>query len=178
MKTNSRSTFRVALVIALISMITIASSRLRADTDLCGGASITLPFTDVPAGNIFFCSIAEAFFSGLTNGTDATHYSPTANVPREQMAAFVTRTLDQSLKRGSRRAALDQYWTPTSPDALGLTAVEDQPEGVKSDGADLWVANHQSGTVSRVRASDGTIGERVWGRFALESGGPLSARRG
>ena len=118
---------------------------------------ITLPFTDVAAGNVFFCSIAEAYFSALTNGTDATHYSPAANVPREQMAAFVTRTMDQSLKRGSRRAALKQFWTPTSADGLGLTTVGNTPILVESDGADLWVANNGGATVSRVRASDGKL---------------------
>ncbi len=46
-----------------------------ADTGTCGGAMVTLPFTDV-AGNIFFCQIAEAYFSGLTNGTTPTTYSP------------------------------------------------------------------------------------------------------
>jgi len=63
----------------------------------------------ISRGSIFFCQIAEAYFSGLTNGTDATHYSPSTNVTREQMAAFITRTLDQTLKRESERAALDQY---------------------------------------------------------------------
>jgi hypothetical protein len=105
----------------------------------------------------FFCQIAEAFFSGLTNGTSATTYSPSANVPREQMAAFITRTLDQSLKRGSRRAALKQFWTPTSADGLGLTTVGVDPVFVESDGTDLWVPNISSGTVSRVRASDGKL---------------------
>src|SRR5258708_2164647 len=99
-------------LVGLITVITAASLRLQADTGTCVGASITLPFTDVSAGSVFFCSIAEAYFSALTNGTDATHFSPSANVPREQMAAFVTRTLDQSLKRGSRRAALKQFSTP------------------------------------------------------------------
>src|SRR6266850_938741 len=150
MKMNSRSQFRAVLVIALMLIITLGSGRLRADTGTCGAATTTLPFTDV-MGNLFFCSIAEAFFSGLTNGTTATTYSPAQNVPREQMAAFVTRTLDQSLKRGSRRAALDQYWTPTSSAGLALTTVGSSPGSITCDGADLWVAN--SGTVSRVRAS-------------------------
>jgi hypothetical protein len=126
MKMNSRSAFRAVLVIALMLVITFGSGRLRADTGTCGGATTTLPFTDV-TGNPFFCQIAEAFFSGLTNGTTATTYSPSLNVPREQMAAFVTRTLDQSLKRGSRRAALDQYWTPTSIAGLAFTTVGTGP---------------------------------------------------
>jgi hypothetical protein len=102
MNIERRSIFRAALVIALMLFITIASSRLRADTGMCEGASITLPFTDVPSSNVFFCSIAEAFFSGLTNCPTASTYNPGDPVPRERMAAFVTRTMDHSLKRGSR----------------------------------------------------------------------------
>jgi hypothetical protein len=112
----------------------------------------------VSPASVFFCSIAEAFFSGLTNGTTATTYSPHDPVPREEMAAFVTRTMDQSLQRGSRRAALRQFWTPTfSADGLGLTNVGTNPVLVESDGADLWVANITSATVSHVRGSDGNL---------------------
>lgn len=53
---------------------------------------ITLPFTDVPAGNGFFCSIAEAYFSALTNGTSPATFSPATGVTREQMAAFINQT--------------------------------------------------------------------------------------
>jgi hypothetical protein len=156
MTINRHSTLRAALVIALLLFITAASSRLRADSGSCGGATTTLPFTDV-AGNPFFCEIAEAFFSGLTNGTTPTTYSPAQNVPREQMAAFITRTLDQSLKRGSRRAALKQFWYPRSPDGFGFTTVGGTPVQVACDGADLWMTDFDGGTVSRVRASDGRL---------------------
>ena len=141
-------------LIAVLIVITAASTVLRADTSTCSGQSITLPFNDVLASP-FFCNIAEAYFTGLTNGTSATGYSPGATVTREQMAAFVTRTLDQSLKRKSKRAALDQFWTNNGSNALALTTVGTGPQLVKSDGADLWVANAFSGSVSRVRASDG-----------------------
>jgi DNA-binding beta-propeller fold protein YncE len=152
--------------------LTLLSTRLHADTGTCGGASITLPFTDVPAGNVFFCSIAEAFFSGLSNGTTPTTYGPAASVPREQMAAFVTRTLDQSLKRGSKRAALRQFWTPGTGDDLALTALGGSPALVETDGADLWVANGNN-TVSRVRASDGKLLETWTG--ATNASGVISA---
>jgi len=124
---------------------------------LASCAGFGLPFTDL--GTTAFCAqIAEAYYSGLSNGTSATAYSPTANVPREQMAAFVTRTLDQSLSRGSRRAALGQWWnsTPHFDQSLGLTTVGTTPQLMASDGADVWVANF-AGTVSRVRASDGSV---------------------
>ena len=163
---------RTTLLISLMVATTALSTRLQADTGMCGDASITLPFTDVAASNVFFCSIAGAFFSGLSNGTSSTTYSPAATVPREQMAAFVTRTMDQSVKRGSRRAALKQFWTPTSEDDLQLTTVG-SPRLVKSDGADLWVANF-TGTVSRVRASDGKLLETWTG--ATNAVGVLSAQ--
>jgi hypothetical protein len=171
MNTSIRN--RTILLLAAMVIITAASLRLRADTGTCGGVSTTLPFTDVMSSP-FFCQIAEAFFSGLTNGTSATTYSPSDPVPREQMAAFITRTMDQSLKRGSRRAALKQFWTPASADGLGLTTVGSAPFLVESDGADLWVANNFSDTVSRVRASDGKLLETWTGANA--SIGVLAAK--
>lgn len=156
MKLTRHSTFRGTLVITLMLIITISSTQLKADTGTCGGATTTLPFTDVPGTSIFFCSIAEAYFSGLTNGTTATTYSPSDPVPREQVAAFVTRTQDQSVKRASKRAALQQFWTVQGESNLGYTTVGINPQLVQSDGADVWVANN-AGTVSRVRGSDGKL---------------------
>jgi hypothetical protein len=109
----------------------------------------------------FFCQIAEAFFSGLTNGTSATTYSPSNPVTRDQMSAFITRTQDSGLRRGSRRAALDHFWTttpnyPSASGGLGTTTVGSGPLLVKSDGEDLWVAN-SGGTVSQVHASNGKL---------------------
>jgi DNA-binding beta-propeller fold protein YncE len=153
---NSIRLRRASMLVALVLVIITASSQLRADSGICSGAQVNLPFTDVQ-GNGFFCQIAAAYFSGLTNGTSATTYSPTMPVAREQMAAFVTRTLDQSLKRGSRRAALDQWWTPQTPEALGSTTVGDQPMSIKSDGELVWVANFLGNSVSCIQASDGKL---------------------
>jgi hypothetical protein len=72
MKEKLRSTAIVCLTIVVIMM---ASKQMPADTGTCGGAMTTLPFTDV-MGDIFFCQIAEAYISGLTNGTTPTTYSP------------------------------------------------------------------------------------------------------
>ena len=80
---NHRSRFaRAAAFIVSMIVLTAASARLRADVGMCGGASITIPFTDVPSSNIFFCSIAAAYFSGLANGTTTTTYTPGQAVPR------------------------------------------------------------------------------------------------
>lgn len=174
MKINFSLKTRMLLLVSAMLLISIASSRLRADTAVCGGQSVTLPFTDVPAVSPFFCAIAEAYFSGLTSGTSANTYSPSATVSREQMAAFTTRTMDQSLKRGSRRAALDQWWVPSFNNLFGETVVGNVPKGVKSDGVDVWVANRGSGTVSRVRASDGQLLGTWTG--AVQAGQVLVAR--
>jgi hypothetical protein len=156
---------RAAMLLALILIPVVVSTQLRADSGTCSGAQVNLPFTDIQ-GNPFFCLIAEAYFSGLTAGTSATTYSPTQNVPREQMAAFVSRTLDQSLTRGSRRAALGQFWTQQIKLPTAETIVGDFPRDVQSDGADLWVTSLGSDTVTRVRASDG----KVLGTWTVPSG--------
>src|SRR5687768_12264923 len=156
MQLNRSIVIRVVVLISLMASLTVLSSRLQADTGTCGGATTTLPFTDV-MGNPFFCQIAAAYFSGLTNGTTATTYSPGDTVTREQMAAFITRTMDQSLKRGSQRAVAKKWWTPQDANSMTLTDVGDNPQHVEFDGTDLWVANRNSGSVMRIRPSDGKL---------------------
>src|SRR5215471_20433753 len=150
MRFNRKLAVRIALLVSLIINLTVVSTRHHADTGTCGGQTTTLPFTDV-MGSGFFCQIAEAFFCGLANGTSATTYNPSGTVSRDQMAAFITRTQDSALRRGSKRAALRQFWTTTprylsASGGLGITTVGTGPQLVESDGADLWVAN-AGGTV-------------------------------
>jgi hypothetical protein len=155
MKYDRRFIFFEAVLLMLVLLLSGVGNRLRADTSgNCSGQTITLPFNDV-VGSAFFCQIAAAFFSGLTSGTTATTYSPTNTVTREQMAAFITRTLDQSLKRGSRRAALQMFWTTKTTLGLGGTLAGSALRLPASDGADVWVASAGDDTVARVRASDG-----------------------
>jgi len=122
-------------------------------------SSFGLPFTDLGSVSGFCAAIAEAYYTGITNGTSATTFSPNANVTRVQAAAFATRTLDAALTRGSRRAALGQWWNsaPHFDQGFGLTTVGSHPELLQSDGTDVWVANTVSGTVSRVSESDGRL---------------------
>src|SRR5687767_15191321 len=172
MKFNRSIVIRVVVLISLMASLTVLSTRLQADTGSCGGATTTLPFTDV-MGNPFFCQIAEAYFSGLANGTSATTYSPTQNVTREQMAAFITRTMDQSLKRGSQRAVAKKWWTPQDANSLTLTDVGLFPINVEFDGTDLWVANRDGGSVMRIRPSDGKVLDTWTG--ATSAGGIVCA---
>jgi hypothetical protein len=65
--------------------------------------------------------------------------------------------VDGVLKRGSRRAAADQYWTTQNAGVLGVTTVGSVPWLCKFDGLDVWVANQIGGSITRVRASDGRL---------------------
>ena len=123
-----------------------------------GAASVLVgtcgTFTDT-AADAFCPFVLEIFYLGITTGTTATTYSPSDNVTRLQMAAFLSRTVDGTLKRRGQRAALRRFWTTQNSTVLGLTTVGPSPEIVKHDGADLWIG--QLSTVSRVRASDGRL---------------------
>ncbi|HKA37646.1 MAG TPA: S-layer homology domain-containing protein [Thermoanaerobaculia bacterium] len=112
------------------------------------------PFTDV-AADVFCPFVLEIFYLGITTGTTATTYDPTSPVSRLQMAAFLSRTVDRTLQRAGRRAALGQFWTPQNASVLPTTTLPSQPRLLRSDGTDVWVANGDN--VSRVRGSDGRL---------------------
>ena len=149
---DARRHARAAAALAaspLLILFVGAAIRVLADC-----ASFGLPFTDLGAESGFCAAIAEAYYTGLTNGTSATTYAPSATVTRDQMAAFITRTLDQSLLRGSPRATRGQWWKqpPDYGTGLALTSAN-SPVYARSDGTDVWVATDDG--VERVRASDG-----------------------
>jgi hypothetical protein len=114
------------------------------------------PFTDA-AADAFCPFVLEVFTLGITTGTTATTYDPSGNVSRLQMAAFLSRSVDGVLRRGNRRAPLRQFSTPTVGALLGATPVGAGPVAVESDGTDLWVPGLGTGSVSRVRGSDGRL---------------------
>src|SRR6266508_776963 len=136
---STRRFLAIGIVMAAVVFGGAASGLL----GVCG------PFTDVAADS--FCPfVLEVFYLGITTGTTPTTYDPASAVSRLQMAAFLSRGVDGVLKRGSRRAALKQFWTPQNTLVVGLTTVGNGPGQVQSDGADIWVANLTGGTVSRV----------------------------
>ena len=103
MRQPARGRFVISLsLVAAISVLIGASQSLLGN---CG------PFTDV-AADAFCPLILEIFTLGITTGTTATTFDPAGNVSRLQMAAFLSRTVDGTLKRAGRRAALGQFWTP------------------------------------------------------------------
>ena len=128
------------------------------------------PFTDITDAG--FCPfVLEIFTLGITTGTTPTTYDPTSSVSRLQMAAFLSRTVDATVKRSSRRTVLGQFWSHVEIE----TPIGGTPSGVRSDGTDIWVADNTGGTVSRVKGSDGRVLETWTGatqaRAVLTAGG-------
>ena len=152
---------------SLGALLAAAAVALGAAGELAGTCG---PFTDT-ANDAFCPFVLEIFYLGITTGTTATTYSPSDNVTRLQMAAFLSRTVDGALKRRGKRSALRRFWTPQNDQALGLTTVGQTPLLVKFDGADLWTA--ELATVGRVRASDGRLLESWTG--AINAFGILPA---
>ena len=161
-RSSSRPRVLFLVVLMLSAILSGAAGGLFAT---CG------PFTDTP-GDAFCGFILEVFYVGITTGTSATTYDPTATVNRTQMAAFLSRTVDSTLKRGSRRAAVGRFWTTQGGLAMGATLLGNQvsPFMPRFDGADVWTSG--SGLVTRVRASDARLLE-TW--TASQSGGVLIA---
>jgi uncharacterized lipoprotein YddW (UPF0748 family) len=78
-----------------------------------------LPFTDVSPGSVHADAIARVAAAGITTGVTPTRFQPNRNVPREQMASFVTRSttvlVDRSLatRPTARPRADDAYASRT-----------------------------------------------------------------
>src|SRR5262249_29141424 len=123
---------RCASGVLLAVLLAITAGAGSSLLGICG------PFTDV-AADAFCPFVLEIFYLGITTGTTATTYDPASPVSRLQMAAFLSRTVDAALKRGSRRAALDQFWTSMNATVLGFTTVGGFPQYPASDGTDIWV---------------------------------------
>jgi hypothetical protein len=143
-----RSGHRVLVVSCLVAVSPLLGVSI-ALFGICG------PFTDV-AADAFCPFVLEVFYLGITTGTTPTTYDPAANVSRLQMAAFLSRAVDGTLRRANRRAAANKFWTPQNVGVVGVTNVGGSfPRLLQFDGGDLWLA-HNIG-VDRVRASDGRL---------------------
>lgn len=140
----------------------LAASLAAAAALLAGGAGFLSagvitpcgPFTDVEFVDPFCPFVLEIFRLGITTGTTPTTYSPNDIVTRLQMSAFLSRTVDTILRRGSPRTPANRHWNGQFA-ALGVTTVGTTPRLVTCDGTDMWVANFGNATVTRIRASDG-----------------------
>jgi hypothetical protein len=142
-------------VIALGFGIVGAMSIAPVQATLCGGANYPFPYTDVSGVGAAFCpGIMEAYVTGVSKGTTPTTFSPNDNVPRLQMTTFLQRSLDQGLKRTSRRAALNQWWIPQTTSAQQAIAVG-PTLNCAADGEYVWTTNF--GQVFQVQGSTGNL---------------------
>jgi hypothetical protein len=139
---------RKILLAPILLLALFAGGAVRLVQDACG------PFTDVSPQLCPY--VLEMYYLGITAGTSATTFSPDNPVTRGQAAVFVSKGINQTLARSSRRAALGQWWTTQGFESTAMTAIAN-PVSVLSDGADLWVASPVAGTVTRVRASDARV---------------------
>ncbi len=79
------------------------------------------PFRDVPAGSFYEQAVLWAYESGITTGTDTSHFSPDAPCNRAQVVTFLHRF------RGC-------------PEPTAATAFPDVPQGTFYHKAVLWAA--------------------------------------
>jgi hypothetical protein len=151
--TNRRLRGRIGILVGVLACAMAAGGAFAGVPGPCG------PFVDVT--NDSFCPLVlEIFYQAITTGTTPTTFDPTANVTRLQMAAFLSRTVDGVLKRGSRRAALNQFWTPQASSDLGITNLTFQgADYAAANGLSVWVSGTFGSSVTQVLAgTGGTLG--------------------
>ena len=76
--------------------------------------STTMPFTDVPAGSYYYDAVLWAVENGVTNGTSATTFSPSASCNRAQIVTFLWRAQKSPAATAANPftdVAADAYYT-------------------------------------------------------------------
>jgi DNA-binding beta-propeller fold protein YncE len=150
----ARAIIAAMLLAAALSLFLASTAAFASEP--CGTGSYPFPYTDVASVTDPFCpGIMEAYVTGVSKGTTPTTFSPDDPVIRLQMTTFLERSLDQGLARGSRRAALNQWWTPQNVNAIQAVPVGGLPFGCAADGLSIWASTY--GAVSKVQASTGTV---------------------
>ena len=146
---------------ALLMFLPTRTGRVLAQGAICG------QFTDVPASSVYCPFILEAFISNITQGTSPTTFNPGDAVSRDQAATFFTRTMDQTLHRGSVRTAIGKTWAPLSTNGGIATDVGGSVNDVVTDGTNLWLARGD-GKVLKVSVAE----RRLMETWSLASGAP------
>ena len=150
-----RRRWRYWVVAGGLALLAAGTSAFAA-SEPCGTKTYPFPYTDVASVGDPFCpGIMEAYVTGISKGTTPTTFDPSANVTRVQMTTFLQRTVDQSLTRSSRRAALNQWWIPQNPNATQTISIGGLGQFCVADGDTIWATNY--GSVIAVEASTGTV---------------------
>jgi YVTN family beta-propeller protein len=144
----------------------VAASTAALASEPCGTGTYPFPYTDVGSVTDPFCpGIMEAYVTGISKGTTPTTFSPNDDVTRLQMTTFLKRTVDQVLTRGSRRAALNQWWVPQNSTRMQTIATGSgrSPVFCTADGQYIWTATY--GAVAQIEASTGKVLNTWTGAF-------------
>ncbi|OGP77648.1 MAG: hypothetical protein A2V86_06510 [Deltaproteobacteria bacterium RBG_16_49_23] len=153
------------LVVLLILMSLLMVNHAQA---LCTGGV----FSDVNINTVgeFFCDFIERFRDlGITSGCVADNpqtpeneaqYCPGFNVPRDQMAVFVTRAIEKVTAKTPEQIALLKWYGVNQTAQFGVGPT---PMAIAFDGANIWVSR-ASGLATKLRASDGaSLGDFIGG---------------
>ncbi len=130
------------------------TGRILAQSAICG------QFTDVPSTSVYCSFILEAYYTGITQGTSATTFSPSTTLPREQAVTFLSRSIDNTLHRGTVRTAMGKTWSPTTSAGGAVTDVAAAINDIVSDGVYLWVARND-GKILKMGSTDRRVLE-IW----------------
>jgi DNA-binding beta-propeller fold protein YncE len=137
-----------------VALLLVVASAPGFASEPCGSGTYPFPYTDVAGVGDAFCpGIMEAYVTGVSKGTTPTTFSPNDTVTRVQMTTFLQRSLDQELTRTSRRAALNQWWTPQVATAMQTVVVGGTPQLCAADGDAVWTTT--LGSVVQVQAASG-----------------------
>jgi DNA-binding beta-propeller fold protein YncE len=148
-----------------IGLALVAASTRTTASEPCGSGSYPFPYTDVASVTDPFCpGIMEAYVTGVSRGTTGTTFSPSDPVIRLQMTTFLQRSLDQGITRASRRAALNQWWTPQNTLAMRSIALSGNTLFCAADDKNIWTVT-STGDVAQIRASTGTNVNQWTGAF-------------
>ena len=87
----------------------MANQILKALPGYDGEIASGLPFVDVPEGSWYYDAVEYCYDRGITQGMDATHFSPTSSVTRGQLATFLYRMAGSPSVAGQTETFNDVY---------------------------------------------------------------------
>ena len=87
------------------------------------------PFSDVKSTDYYYQPILWAVENGITNGTDATHFSPNSTLTRAHIVTFLWRTAGEPGNTGASQWYADAVTWGQANDLLSGTAVAFTPTG-------------------------------------------------
>ena len=92
----------ISMFLVLVSLFLLAVPASASET-----RAAPLPFVDVKEGDYYYSAVRWAVNSGITAGTDKTHFSPNAICTRAQVATFVWRSFGSPKPKTAKNPFVD-----------------------------------------------------------------------